>query len=82
MYTKGPESQISVCLTMGSLIFKVQVIIGPVMNHPEITVRGISHLLVHVCITTKFSLHFALGPDILEIELSFPKYEIHFMTSQ
>ena len=54
------------------------------MNHPEMTVKGISHLLVHVGITTmaKFSLHFALRPDIFEIELNFPKYEIHFMTSQ
>ena len=62
-------------------MFKVQVTIGPVMNHSEMTVRGISHLLVHVS-QPKFSLHFALGPDIFEIELSFPKYKIQLMTSQ
>ncbi len=69
MYS-GPESQISVCsLCIAS--FKIQVIIGQVMNHPEMTVRGILHLLVHVCIMTKVFIPFALGPDIFEIELSF-----------
>ncbi len=70
----------------GVAIFKVQVTIGPVMNHPEMTVRSryiktsvgtCVYQYVHV-----FSLHFALGPDIFEIELSFPEYEVHFITSQ
>ncbi len=47
------------------------------MNHPEITSVGAGVYHVHL-----FSLHFALGPDIFETELSFPKYEVHFMTSQ
>ncbi len=51
------------------------------MNHPEMTVRGISHLLVHVSCACVFT-PFALGPDIFEIELSFPEYEVHFITSQ
>ncbi len=38
------------CVSLWVAIFKVQVTIGPVMNHPEMTVTGISHLLVHVCI--------------------------------